>query len=282
MYYRNLSRNRAYSEMEKKSKHCDDNSPRRKTSINELSEDEIVFAYNKLRNERNFNDVKTRNEDLSSEMRAEFQRWMEMKQKDEKSNATMTSNSEKLEKVNTEDSAREGLNVVTDELETMTATENSDFDEFQDVISDREEDEDEEYLKVPLVILEDDGKNSRANETNLFENKGQKSPIPSVIEFNTSDVDNVESLSDSATVVDEENTIEAKMTLSNAPLAVVTNLSSSSISLASDKSSDEASNKKQRPAKHSKGRAPLPPSNTNVPGQFYDQVTKKYFKETEL
>jgi hypothetical protein len=259
MYYRNLSRNRAYSmqsEMEENSRHFDGDLPRRKASINELSEEEILLAYNRLMKERNPSTVEVRNEDLSSEVQAEFLRWMEMKRKDGKSNAPTTSTSEKSEKVNTEETSDDKVNVVKE----VEAAESNDFDEFKDVISE----ESEEYLKVPLVILEGadekvDGESSKTDET------------PTVIESNvTCSIDEIESSNDSA----DKNTIEAKITLGDAPLAVVTTLSSSSISLASDDG-----NKKQRPAKHSKGRAPPPP---NVPGHFYDHVTMKHFKETEL
>lgn len=293
MYYRNLSRNRAYSmqsEMEKNSRHFEDDLPRRKASINELSEDEIVFAYNKLRLEQNpcaFK-ARTKNEDLSSEMQAEFQQWMEMKRKDEKPNLTLSGKeSVKTEKVNARDETEipsENVNVVKDEHEAVAVSINNDFDEFKDVISDKEEYE-EEYLKVvPLVIFEDTVDNERDEEIILCQQKEQKTH-DTMIENNNNkcNVDKIEPSNDAATVDDEQNTIAAKITLSNSPLSVVTSLSSSSISLASDRSGDDAGSKKQRPAKHSKGRAPPPPPpNSIVPGHFYDHVTKKHFKETEL
>jgi hypothetical protein len=295
MYYRNLSRNRAYSmqsEMEKNSRHFEDDLPRRKASINELSEDEIVFAYNKLRLEKNPSafEARTKNEDLSSEMQAEFQRWMEMKRKDEKLNLTLSSKeSVKTEQVNARDETEipsENVNVVKDEHAAVVVSINNDFDEFKDVISDKEE-EDEEYLKVPLVIFEDTVDNERDEEIISCQQGGQKprEMIPLVIENNNNkcNVDKIEPSNDTATVDDDEqNTIAAKITLSNTALSVVTSLSSSSISLASDRSGDDACSKIQRPAKHSKGRAPPPPPNSNVAGHFYDHVTKKFFKETEL
>lgn len=254
--------------------------PRRKASINELSEDEIVFAYRNLQAERE--PIGCRNEDLSTEMQKEFLRWMEMKRKDErKSNATVTSNSEKsteAEKVNQIDDseiASEFVDVVKREHEQQTVDDEasetpSDFDDFQDVISDNEEERDEEYLNIPLVILED----------------GDDKPEQLVV------VDEIESCKSGEETNEKEeapcdafdssqNTVEAKITLSNAPLKVVTNLSTSSISLASDKSYDEAGCSKHRPAKHTKGRAPLPPTNV-MSGHYYDNVTKKFFKETEL
>lgn len=273
MYYRNLSGNRAYSmqsEMEKNPKHIDGNLPRRKASINELSEEDIVLAYNKLRAEKNPSTVKLKNEDLSSEVQEEFFRWMEMKRKDGESNAPVTSASEKSEKVNIEESSSKEMNVVKE----VDAVENNDFDEFKDVISE----EDEEYLKVPLVILEGgDGKvEKESSEGQKPDDTQPPQLVPTVIESNsTCSVNEIES----SNVAGEQNTIEAKITLGDTPLAVITTLSSSSISLASEKSVDD-NNKKQRPAKHSKGRAPPPPP--DKPGHFYDHVTMKHFKETEL
>lgn len=316
MYYRNLSRNRAYSlqsEMEKLPGHFNEvnrDVPRRKGSINELSEDEIVFAYNKLRMEGNpiGADASVRNEDLSSEMHKEFQRWLEMKRKNEKSNATVTSNSEKAsrdEKVNNIDESENPIEVVdvvkseldvkaehemvSDEVTDVEAATTSDFDEFKDVISDNEEQEQvEEYLKVPLMILED-GDVRSGEEKQLVDDtslclEGEQpndvqSLVPTVIESEASSVNSRTDTIDDVPVL-EANTIEAKITLSNTPLEVVTSLSASSISLASDKSCDEAGAKKQK-AKHLKGRAPPPPTNV-IPGHFYDQVTKKHFRETEL
>ena len=260
------------SEMEKNSRHFDDDLPRRKASINELSKDEIVLAYNKLQAEKNPNAVEVRNEDLSSEVQAEFLRWMEMKRKDVKLNALENLEGEKSEKVNTEETSEEEMNVVKE----VEAAECNDFDEFKDVLS--EEDE-EDFLKVPLVILE--GENEKIEEEEKESLEERKTPeaalVTTLIESNsTCSVNEIESSNDAA----EQNTIVAKITLGNSALAVVSTLSSSSISLASDKSGDESS-KKQRLAKHSKGRAP-PPPNINVPGHFYDHVTMKHFKETEL
>lgn len=289
MYYRNLSRNPAQPEMEKRPMHFDDayrDVPRRKASINELSEDEIVFAYNKLRAEKIPTAVElnagVRNEDLSGEMKEEFQKWMQLKRKDEKANPSVSSsgvNSVKVKTIDESDTPVDVVSVVND-MADIAAEEVAEkleqveeFEEFKDVISDEEEgvDEkhDEEYLKVPLVIREDDEAKSL-----------ELSPaIPTVVESEFSLIDSERSQS-----VDENsepNTIDAKLTLSNAPLEVKTSLSSSNFSLASDKSGDDAM--KKRPANHKKGQAPLPPANINViPGHFYDHVTKKHFKETEL
>lgn len=285
MYYRNLSRNLAHSmqsEMEQHPRLSDEASrdvPRRKASINELTEDEIVFAYNKLRMERNpipF-DAGARSEDLSSELQKEFLKWMEMKRSDD-----ATSKLEKYfkaEKVNIVEESEipsEVVNVVKDEVDTLddkTITDEvaPDFEDFKDVISDNEDEVSEEYLKVSLMIRED-GEDAKHHESDP--SRDESLLIPTVIESNIASNEDKTDATDS-----QPNTVEAKMTLSNAPLEVITSLSSSSVSLASDKSCDEGGNK--RPAKHSKGRAPLPPMNV-IPGHFYDHVTKKHFKETEL
>lgn len=292
MYYRNLSRNPAQSETEKHAMHFDDayrDVPRRKASINELSEDEIVFAYNKLRAEKTPTAVElnagVRNEDLSSEMKEEFLKWMQLKRKDEKANPSVRSSGVSSVKVKTIDESDTPVDVVSvvNEVEDKAAQEVAEiletveeFEEFKDVISDEEESVDEKhdeaYLKVPLVIREDDEAKS----------SDELSPaIPTEVESELSLID-----SECAQSVDENsepNTIDAKLTftLSNAPLEVKTSLSSSNFSLASNKSGDDAM--KKRPANHKKGQAPPPPTNNNViPGHFYDHVTKKHFKETEL
>lgn len=290
MYYRNLSRNPAQSDTEKHPMHFDDayrDVPRRKASINELSEDEIVFAYNKLRAEKIPTAVElnagVRNEDLSGEMKEEFQKWMQLKRKDEKANPSVSSsgvNSVKVKTIDESDTPVDVVSVVNDTADTAAEEvagrleQVEEFEEFKDVISDEEEsvDEkhDEEYLKVPLVIREDD----EAKSVEL-------SPaIPTVVESELSLIDSERS--QSVDENSEQNTIDAKLTLSNnAPLEVKTSLSSSNFSLASDKSGDDAM--KKRPANHKKGQAPPPPTNINViPGHFYDHVTKKHFKETEL
>jgi glutaredoxin-related protein len=233
MYYRNPPRdaNRDVS--------------RRKASINELSEEEIVLAYQQVQATRKSSC------DSSETLRDEFQRWLEMKKS--------TSSDEQpkcAEKVKTIDDAEIPVDVV-DVVEGDETMHSEDFDEFRDVISDNEEGGDEEYLKVPLVILED-----------------EQAMMPSVIE---SDIPTEKSESP------EPNTVEAKITLTNAPLEVVTSLSSSNFSLASDQSGDDTASVKKRPANHSKGRAPPPPTTPNVmPGFYFDHVTQKLFKETEL
>ena len=296
IYYHNLSRKLAHSnqsEMEMHPRYFDNaNAPRRKASINELSEDEIVFAYNKIKAEKNSIAVdtkKTNEEDLSSEMKEEFLRWMDMKRQSEKFNLTVTSNNKQTEKkVNINDETLKTsnvINVVKSEHEKETAIDNGceklpDFEEYKDAISDNEDDDDN-YLKVPLVIHED-GDDGKADNTKFQdkENSNDKSLIPTVIKSDNQ----TESELNDAEDLEQNNTIDVKITLSNSPLEIVTSLSSSSFSLASsDKSLDDTNNNK-RPANHSKGRAPLPPAQPIdvIPGHYYDHVTKKHFKETEL
>lgn len=245
----------------------------RNFSINELTENEIVLAYNKLKTEK-FQaaiDEKVKKEGLSSEMKEEFLKWIELRKIDEKT-TLQCEKSDETEKVNIIDETENQsdlVNVVNEPKTLDVAPEAveqaSDFDEFKDVISDNEGDE---YLKVPLVIQEDDPK--EVIETIKREDDEL---IPTVISAGVSDIP----------TESQQVTIDAIMTLSNAPLEVKMNLSSSSISLGSDKSGDESVNKK-RPVNHTKGRAPKPPvqSVDVIPGHYYDHVTKKHFKETEL
>lgn len=247
MYYRNLSRNPAQSETEKHPMHFDDayrDVPRRKASINELSEDEIVFAYNKLRAEKTPTAVErnagVRNEDISGEMKEEFLKWMQLKRKDEKANPSVRSSGVSSVKVKTIDESDTPVDVVSvvneaaEEVAEILETV-EEFEEFKDVISDEEESVDEKhdeaYLKVPLVIREDDEAKS----------SDELSPaIPTVVESELSLIDS--ECAPSGDENSEPNTIDAKLTftLSNAPLEVKTSLSSSNFSLASDKSGDDA------------------------------------------
>lgn len=230
----------------------------------ELSEDEILLAYNKLMDQKRFKEPK-RKDELPSDLKEEFLLWMESKQKEQKLNQV------NAPKVNNVEDVDESLNVVKSETEEISTknmnaidkTETEDFGEFKDVIED-----DKEFLKVPLMIVEDD----EVNEEKIDE-KSQETSVE------------LEETSKAESKIEETNvdeyTIDAKLTLSNAPLEVTTSLSTSSFSLASDKSSEEGSSRK-RPATHTKGRAPQPPTIEVIPGQFFDTVTKKYFKETEL
>lgn len=91
----------------------------------------------------------------------------------------------------------------------------------------------------------------------------------------------------------EKIMVEAKLTLSDNPLEVsssVTNIKGSTSSLSSSRSREKSieSNQK-RQSSHSKGPAPKPPSKTppreekpSTTGQYFDKLTKRFFKETEL
>lgn len=167
---------------------------------------------------------------------------------------------------------------------TESDQEEVEFDEFKDAVS---EDEDKEYLKVPLIIQEDNETTEietecKNNELKVNNEKVQtETLIPTIIEEAVITHDNDKNMNITET---ETNTVNAKMMLTNDPLQIVTHLSSSSVSLAS--SLDGSENKLKRPAKHSKGRAPQPPSSSStsnvIEGYFYDELTQKHFKETEL
>jgi hypothetical protein len=227
----------------------------RRTSLNELSEDEIVLAYNRLQMQKQQPKEKIECKAKDDENYQEFLKWMEMKQKNEDS-ATVEKVKEasKDENVDVAESKNEKTETST------TTTQHSDFDEFKDAI------ESDESLKVPLVIVEE-------NEASAL--------IPTVIE------DNIISHEPSpSSETSDSNVVNAKLMLSNEPLQIVTNLSLSSMSLASIKSTDESGNMKRR-ATHKKGPAPPPPSSSNdvnveVEGFFFHKLTKKLFKETEL
>lgn len=215
----------------------------RRASLNELTDDEIILAYNRLQ-QKHVPKIEEKPEGIGGENYQEFLKWMEMKQKSE-------INDEKV--------------MPSSDVNVLMATENSemsDFDEFKDAISVEESDE---ALNVPLFIVEENG--------------DILTLIPTVIE------DNIPHESSPASTTPDDNIVNAKLMLSNEALQIVTNLSKSSMSLASIKSTDEASNKK-RPATHKKGPAPSPPSSSSdvnaIDGFFYDKLTKKHFKETEL
>lgn len=264
-----------------------DDAPSRKMSINDFSEDEIAAAYNKLRLERNPIGAGSavKNEDLSDEVRQEFLKWMRMRRRD--GNVETTSEkSLKAEKVNIIDETENRSEVVDvvesgvpSEAAAATAEAESavDFDEFKDTIS---ETDDDEYLKVPLLITEEDVTDDKlAVATNSCQQAVQ--PADNLIQT-VEDPDparNSPQADSESPGPEQQVTIDARLTLGNAPLEVKMNLSSSNVSLASDKSSDDS---KKRRANHSKGRAPPPPTINVMPGHFYDHVTQKLFKETEL
>lgn len=237
-------------------------SPRR-TSLNELSEDEIILAYNRLQMQKQQPPKENiENKAKDDENYQEFLKWMQMKKHNQ--------DTDRVEKVKPNDdeiiaeTKSEKTEIETSTNTTTTTTQHSDFDDFKDAI------ESDESLKVPLVIVEE-------NEASAL--------IPTVIE------DNIISHEPSpSSETSDSNIVNAKLMLSNEPLQIVTNLSQSSMSLASIKSTDESGNKK-RPATHKKGPAPPPPPssstsssdvNVEIQGFFFHKLTKKLFKETEL
>jgi hypothetical protein len=189
---------------------------------------------------------------MDDENYQEFLKWMKMKREIESKNSPET------EKVKPSNDDVDVVEMKSDEIDQAP----SDFDDFKDAISDQSD----ESLNVPLVIVE---------ENEIHEAKNDNALIPTVIEENIS----IESKTS------EDNVVNAKLMLSNDALQIVTNLSTSNMSLASIKSTDENGNKK-RPVTHKKGPAPSPPSTSNVmpshDGFYYDKLTKKQFKETEL
>lgn len=171
-----------------------------------------------------------------------------------------------------------------------------DFEEFKDAISE----DDGDYLKVPLIIREE---NDKSEDLKAKECEGVKCQDNNELSTVAATNEAVTEINNDAiiptTIIDDENvttcadttqgnrsnTVDAKLTLTNDPLQIVTHLSSSSVSLAS--SLDPSENKIKRPARHSKGRAPQPPAASSaatnvIDGYFYDELTKKHFKETEL
>lgn len=236
---------------------------RRKTSINELTNDEILIAYHRLQMQKY---------SIPSELNQEQQMQKETKTIDEKPKALTKMDDENYQeflKIKLENEHKNSLenekvksskddddvhvvDVKSDEIDQTQWDCN--FDEFKDAISD----ESDESLKIPLVIIEENEMNDNAL-------------IPTVIEENLL----------------ESNVIDVKLMLSNEALQIVTNLSTSNMSLASIKSTDENGNKK-RPATHKKGPAPSPPSSSSndviIPsdGFYFHALTKKQFKETEL
>lgn len=293
-YVRNLSRKAgkmSQGEMSEYPRHFQDadDAPPRKMSINELSEDEIVSAYNKLRMERPIEvGSGVKNEDLSDEVRQEFLKWMEMRRRDE--NVTARSEkSLKAEKVNIIDETENRSDVVDDtvvanDAAAAAAERALSFDEFKDTIS---ETDDDEYLNVPLLITEDDVSDVKqvvATDTcqegtdSCREGVQQAGNLIQTVD-ESAPSQNLAHADGESCGPEQQVTIDAKITLSNAPLEVKMNLSASNVSLASDKSGDDG---KKRRANHSKGRAPPPPTINVMPGHFYDHVTKKLFKETEL
>lgn len=272
----------------------------RKASITELSDDEIIIAYHNLLKQQQKPQPKEEKREQFDENYREFLQWKEMKQNDksEKNPRPQATplNENKEEKVNTTDmNDEDAINVVADETETsininvvsvpQLAKDDDDVDEFKDAISDEED-----YLSVPLIIHEEQDNDDLKKDERVQINEVNMNVIPTIVEENSTP--NEESIKTNEHET-ESGFVSATLTLSNDTLQITTNLSTSNMSLAS---SDENGNKK-KPARHNKGRAPPPPpsststaattsvqtSSSNViDGYYYDELTNRHFKETEL
>lgn len=227
------------------------------SSIKEFTDEEIILTFNRLQMEKESSEPSEIGQELKEmtkidetstkiddENYQEFLKWMEVNRKKTQAN----------KKVKPSKDVDEDVHVV-DESDHKQ----SDFEEFKDAISD----ESDESLKVPLVIIEENEISGERNDNVL------------AIEENI--------FHDSKL---SESVGDAKLILSD---DAVQNLSISNTSLVSITLSDENCNKK-RPATHNKGPAPPPPpttaATTNVimqsDGFYYDKLTRKLFKETEL
>jgi hypothetical protein len=251
----------------------------RKASLTELSDDEIIIAYHNLLKQQQQpqpQQPQQVKEQKNDENYREFLRWMEMKRNEDDKSVpqAIPSNDIKVEeeKVNTSDKNDAHISVVAavdeapmsavadEKVSVATIETENDCDEFEDAETD------EAYLSVPLVIRED-----ADDEVNVL--------IPTIVEEKSTPTEK-------ANEEVEADVVSAKLTLTNDALQIAANLSKSQVSLAS---SDDS---KKKPAKHTKGRAPPPPPATQQPpppstsnvieGFFYDELTKRHFKETEL
>lgn len=260
----------------------------RRASLNELSEDEIIFAYNRLLHQqqpKQQQEPKPRIEEekvdelkpkrmIDDENYKEFLKWMEMKRKNEivekeKNLPASLLNEEKVIPSNPSNGDDDKVVTEKEKEENVVDEIHQDFDDFKDAISDESSDE---VLKVPLKIIEENDEIPLIPTTIVEENISHE-PSPPISTFRNSSENS------------KNNVINAKLMLSNDALQIVTDLSASNVSLASStKSTDDLENRK-RPATHKKGRAPLPPTSSDVndvEGFYYDKLTKKLFKETEL
>lgn len=241
--------------------------------MNNFLEDEVFFG----RKHRFEDDPKMKNEDIPSGMREEFLKWIDMKRRNEASKLTVTSpNNEALKKVNIKNEAfslKNTINVVHDEdrnkMEFVNDLENPmGSEESKDMISDIEEEK--ECLNFPSMKLElcDDDKIKQKD-------------------FRSQDEENSTRIESSKPSETESNDPkDSEITLDSSPLEIKTSLLSSNfpLSLSSDKAPDRTTSKK-RIANHSKGPAPPPPITSSIDeisGLYYDSVTKKHYKETEL
>lgn len=275
--------------------------PRRHSAINELTAEELTFAYAQLQSRKAKETSIKEAREVPTEFHdnyKEFVKWMELTKTKAAADEVITPevpkiNEQELKKVIVleESITSDELNVVTKTLneneqtmETNIAVVEAvdviaDFDEFKDVVSSDDE-ENDDYLAVPLFITEEK-ELEKHNEADL-KLVTTEVLIPLV------------SVDEPPKNVEKETVVEAKMTLSNFPLEIkasVTTLSLSNTSLDRSSSSDNIT---KRPVHHTKGRAPPPPPAVLVtplseqgdvhfvPGLYYDTTSKKHFKETEL
>lgn len=279
---------------------------RRHSAINELTAEELTFAYAQLQNRK----VKETTESSIKEAKAvpiefhdnyrEFIKWMELTKTKAVDEIVIPEVPKIVEQelkkviVLEESITSDELNVVTNthnkneqtmsnQMETNIAAAVdviADFDEFKDVVSSDEENDD--YLAVPLFITEEKEQEHKEdvvrNDRDLLVTTEVLIPIVSVDEQNS---------------VEKETIVAAKMTLSNFPLEIKASVTTLSLSNTSLDRSSSTENITKRPVHHTKGRAPPPPPTLvtpssepgdvqSVPSLYYDTTSKKHFKETEL
>lgn len=276
---------------------------RRHSAINELTAEELTFAYAQLQSRKAKETSIKEAEEVPAEFHdnyKEFVKWMELT-KTKAADEVIIPEVPKLVEQELKKVIVVEESITSDELNVVTKTLNeneqtmskqmetniaeavdviADFDEFKDVVSSDEENDD--YLAVPLFITEE--KEQEHNEDVVRNEADLLVTTEVLIPLVTADEQKN---------VEKETVVEAKMTLSNFPLEIkasVTTLSLSNTSLDRSSSSDNIT---KRPVHHTKGRAPPPPPALvtplseqgdvhSVPGLYYDTTSKKHFKETEL
>jgi hypothetical protein len=274
-----------------------------KASLKELSDDEIILAYNRIQVQKQQQQQQQMHQQQPiDESYQEYLKWKEMNQKLStiKENIIAppmmkSSNDEKVieELTINNDSSSSSVSVVKNEQSNVTDNENfgiineslltesdNDFDEFKDTIEDESN-----FLTTELVIKEEGDEFGEVKSNDDDEQVKEESKIIIIQEEVPLKIEEeAKVLVQPIEIIEAETelVVNAKLTLSNEPLKILTtSLSSSSVSLASEKSSYDEN--KKRPACHKKGKAPQPPSSSNVNENFYfDELTNRYFKETEL
>lgn len=265
---------------------------RRHSAINELTAEELTFAYAQLQNRKAKESIKEAKEvpiEFHDNYR-EFIKWMELT-KNKAADETVLPEVPKIIEQELKKVIDVEESITSDELNVVTNTHNdnqmetniaaavdviADFDEFKDVVSSDEENDD--YLAVPLFITEEKDQDNKEDVVDLLVTTEVLIPIVSV---------------DKQKSVEKETIVEAKMTLSNFPLEIKASVTTLSLSNTSLDRSSSTENITKRPVHHTKGRAPPPPPTLvtpssepgdvhSVPGLYYDTTSKKHFKETEL